>query len=197
MELDRVLARRRMVRNFEDRPLVADMVDRLVGAALRAPSAGFAQGVDLLVLEGSEQTGRFWAACPAPPGSEARSCRPGVLQAPLLIVVLSSERVYRDRYAEPDKAWSGLAEGPWPVPYWHVDAAFAALLVLLTAVDEGLGALFFGVSDTAGLRAAFGIPGEYTPVGVVAVGHALAERPSASLTRGRRPAQQVVHRGRW
>jgi hypothetical protein len=31
--------------------------------------------------------------------------------------------------------------------YWQIDTGFAALLVLLTAVDAGLGALFFGITD--------------------------------------------------
>src|SRR5215210_5612475 len=72
--------------------------------------------------------------------------------------ILADEGAYRRRYAEPDKARSGLADGPWPVPYWHVDAGFAALLMLLTAVDAGLGELFFGVSDHDGVRRTFGVP---------------------------------------
>jgi nitroreductase len=192
-----VVRRRRMVRNFDDRPLAVDVVQRLVTTATRAPSAGFAQGVDLLVLEGREQTDRFWDASPPPAGDRARAMRPGVLRAPLVIVVLSSEQAYRVRYGEPDKAWSGLADGPWPVPFWHVDAAFAAMLLLLAAVDEGLGALFFGVSDPAGVRAAFGVPDEHHPVGAVAIGHPRPDRPSPSLDRGRRPPADGVHRGAW
>ena len=75
----------------------------------------------------------------------------------------------------------------------------AALLMLLTAVDEGLGACFFGVRPDAhdAVRAAFGVPAAYTPVGVVSVGYRAADRPSPSLRRGRRGLDQVVHRGRW
>jgi len=197
MEFREVLRRRRMVRNFDEREIPGDVVERLLASAVRAPSAGFTQGWDLLVLEGPIQTGRFWASTPSSDGGRARVGRPGVLQAPLLIVVLSSEAAYRARYAEADKATSGHGDGPWPVPWWHVDAAFASLLVILTAVDEGLGALFFGVSDPVGLRAAFAIPDSYAPVGAIAVGYPLADRPSLSLARGRRPLEEVVHRGRW
>ena len=192
-----MVRRRRMVRNFDDRPLEPLVVDRLLDIALRAPSAGFTQGWAFLVLEGAEQTGRFWAASSPPPGDDARTRWPGVRRAPLLVVCLSHEESYRRRYGEPDKASSGLAEGRWPVPYWHVDTGFAALLLLLGAVDAGLGALFFGVSDHDGLRAAFGVPDAYTPVGAVAVGHPLPDEPSASLARGRRPVDEVVHRGAW
>ncbi len=186
-----------MVRDFEDRDVPSDVVERLLASAVRAPSAGFTQGWDLLVLQGPEQTGRFWASSAPPDGGRARAGWPGVLRAPLLIVVLSSEAAYRARYAETDKSRSGMGDGPWPVPWWHVDAAFASLLVVLTAVDEGLGALFFGVSDPAGLRAEFAIPDTYAPVGAMAVGYAGADRPSRSLARGRRPLDQVVHRGAW
>ena len=33
----------------------------------------------------------------------------------------------------------------WPVPYRYIDTGFTALLTLLAAVDEGLGAVFFGI----------------------------------------------------
>jgi len=186
-----------MVRNFDEREVPPDVVELLLASAVRAPSAGFTQGWDLLVLAGPEQTGRFWAASAPADDGRARSRWPGVLRAPLLIVALSSESAYRARYAESDKSKAGLAEGPWPVPYWHVDAAFASLLVLLTAVDEGLGALFFDVSDPAGLRAEFAIPDTHVPVGAIAVGYPGEDRPSLSVARGHRPLDEVVHRGRW
>src|SRR5205807_4962912 len=99
---------------------------------------------------------------------------------------------------EPDKGRSRAEVEAWPVPYWHVDAGFAALLVAMTAVDAGLGALFFGVFEVDAFRTAFGVPDDYTPVGAVAVGHrAPDDEPSGSLARGRRPRDELVHRGRW
>jgi nitroreductase len=85
------------------------------------------------------------------------------------------------------------------VPYWDVDAGFAALLMLLTAVDAGLGALFFGIfpPHVEPFRSSFGVPGAYNPVGAVAIGWPAADEPSPSLRRGRRPPEEVVHRGRW
>ncbi len=192
-----MVRRRRMVRNFDDRPLDGDVVEHILANGTRAPSAGFTQGWAFLVLEGPEETGRFWGASAPPDGNLARTRWPGVLRAPLLVVVLVDEAAYRRRYSEPDKAASGLADRPWPVPYWHVDAGFAALLMLLTAVDAGLGALFFGVSDHNGLRAEFGVPSEWTPVGALAIGHPLPDEPSPSLDRGRKPLADVVHRGGW
>ncbi len=196
MEFQEVVRRRRMVRNFAARPLDAEVVERILANARRGPSAGFTQGFELLVLEGPDQTGRFWSAC-FPPERRGGFRWPGLLDAPLLIVPLASKDAYLDRYAEPDKGWADRDEGRWRVPYWHVDAAFAALLMLLTAVDAGLGALFFGVFHPDALRATFAVPDGYDPVGVLAVGHPLPDEPSPSLARGRRPAAEVVHRGGW
>ncbi len=179
-----------MTRSFEARRLDPAIVEGILAAGLRAPSAGHTQGVDLFAIEGAEQTGRYWAATRSDAG---RFPWPGLLAAPLLVVVLSSEDAYRRRYAEPDKGSSDF-----DVPWWHVDAAFAALLLHLAAIDAGLGTLFFRAHGVPALRRAFGIPDAFTPVGTVAVGHPAPDRPSSSVAgRRRRPAGEVVHRGQW
>ena len=194
MEFTEVLRKRRMVRSFEDRPLDGPAVERILAAGLRGPSAGFAQGVDLLVLSGRAETGRYWdATLPDAGGERAAFQWPGLLHAPLLVVVLSSEDVYRRRYAEPDKARVGFE-----VPWWHVDGAFAALLLQLAAVDAGLGALFFQSHRVPALRRAFGIPASVAPVGTVAIGHPAPDRLSSSVAgRRRRAPDEVVHHGGW
>jgi nitroreductase len=192
MEFDALLRKRRMVRCFEDRPVAAAVVEGIIAAGLRGPSAGFTQGVDLVVLDGAEQTARYWdAALPAP--DRPAFAWPGLLLAPLLVVVVSSEEAYRSRYAEPDKGRARIE-----VPWWHVDAAFAALLLQLAAVDAGLGSLFFQTHGVPALRRSLGIPATYTPVGTVAIGHPAPDRPSSSArTRPRRRSDDAVHRGGW
>lgn len=186
-----------MVRSFDDRPLPRDVVDRILANGLRAPSAGFTQGWAFLVLEGREETSRFWDA--TFPSVEARASFrwQGLFSAPLLIVSLSHKDAYLDRYAEPDKGNIEKDEQRWLVPYWDVDAGFASLLMVLTAVDLGLGALFFAVSEHERFRVAFGVPDAYKPVGAVAIGYPLPDEPSRSLARGWKPLDAVVHRGRW
>ena len=198
MEFQEVVDRRRMVRNYEDRPLPPGALGRIMANALRAPSAGHTQGTELLVLEGREHTERFWAATFSDRSRQGFAW-PGLFLAPAIVVVLSHERAYLDRYAEADKGWADRDPGRWPVPYWHVDAGFAALLVLLGAVDAHLGACFFGIfpDQLGAFRAAFDVPDDYTPVGAITIGHPAPDRPSRSLRRGRRPLGEVVHRGRW
>ena len=193
MEFIDMLRKRRMTRSFQDRQVDPQVVDRILAAGLRGPTAGHTQGVDLLVLEGPAQTGRYWDA--ALRGDDREGFRwPGLLAAPLLVVVLSSEAAYRRRYAEPDKAAGAGLDVPW----WHVDAAFAALLLQLAAVDAGLGSAFFATHHVPALRLAFGVPDEWAPVGTVAIGHPAPDRPSSSVVaRPRRPATAASPRGDW
>lgn len=199
MELTDAVRGRRMVRAFQDRPLPAGTTDRLIELATHAPSAGFSQGWAFVVLEGPDQTARYWDVTLPPPRREGFT-RPGLLRAPALIIPLAHPQAYVDRYGEPDKAASGLGTDAdaWPVPYWLVDTAMGAMLILLGAVDEELGALFFGIFDHQdALMAELGVPPGYQPIGTIAVGYPDADRPSPSLARGRRPLDSLVHRGGW
>ena len=211
-----MVRKRRMVRRYDpDKPVDAGVVDRMLANAVRAPSAGFSQGWAFLVLETREDVDRFWAAttpattpAPAQPTGPAdgeaapeSSWLRGMRTAPVVIVPLSHKDAYLDRYAQPDKGWTDRDESRWPVPYWHVDTGMAALLILQTAVDEGLGACFFGIPPdrTETFREAFDVPAAYTPIGAITVGHRVADAgPSGSpARRGRRTPDEVVHRGRW
>jgi nitroreductase len=199
VEFQDVVRRRRMVRNYQDRPLPPGALDRILANATRAPSAGFTQGWAFLALEGREQTEVFWSHTF---DADRRStfAHQGLFNAAALVLVLVSKQAYLDRYASDDKAGTGLAEeSRWPVPYWDVDGAFAAMLLLLTAVDAGLGAVFFGIFRGEGeLLAALGVPSAFRPIGAIAIGYPAPEdEPSASTRRGRRPQEEVVHRGRW
>jgi nitroreductase len=196
MELGQVVRRRKMVRAFQDRPIAPEVVERMLESGRRAPSAGFSQGFAFLVLDGQQQTGEFWRAI----SGDHDWPHQGLRRAPLIVVPLASKQVYLDRYAEPDKGWTDRDESHWPVPYWIVDTAFAAMLILLAAVDEGLGALFFGMDppNPSALHDAFGVPPQYEAIGAIAVGHPAPDPiVSSARTRSRKPADEVVHRGRW
>lgn len=198
MEFADVVRRRRMVRNFDPRPVDPAVVERILDNALHAPSAGFSQGWGFLVLDQPADVERFWAAT-TPEGAGTDSWSQGLRRAPVLVVPLSCKRAYLERYAEPDKGWTDQDESRWPVPYWHIDTGMAALLMLLTVTDEGLGACFFGIPPERipAFRTEFGVPEDHQPIGMVALGHRAPDRRSPSLRRGRRGAEQVVHRGRW
>lgn len=194
MEFQDVVRRRRMVRQFTDEPVPDASVDRILRNALRGPSAGFAQGQAFLLFQGAELR-KFWEVLDSFADYEGYE---GVRRAPVVIVPFSARDAYLDRYARDDKGWTDRDEARWPVPFWFIDTGMATLLILQTAVDEGLGALYFGIvpQAVAGFRAAFGVPDEYVPIGAVAIGHD-GEETKPDHSARRRPFEQMVHVGRW
>jgi nitroreductase len=198
MEFDEVVRRRRMVRSYDpDRPVPAEVRDKLIRHALRAPSAGFSQGWGFLVLEEPADRALFWSSTSS--GDPPEGWLQRMSTAPLIIVALSNKSVYLDRYAQPDKGWTDRDESRWPAPYWDIDTGFAALLIHLTAVNEGLASCFIGlpVDRIAGVRTAFGVPDEFAPIGALTVGYGAPDKRSPSLRRGHRRMDDVVHHGRW
>jgi nitroreductase len=207
MEFAETVRGRRMTRSYDpDRPVDRAQLEMLLRLAVRAPSAGHTQGWRFLVLDDITSRERFWSVTTdaesgrRPTGEVPDRWLTGMRTAPALVVCFSDEQAYRDRYAEPDKAGSGRSpqnDDAWPIPYWHVDAGMAAMILLLAAQDAGLGACFFGVPGAAWppLRAEFVVPERLTPIGVVSVGHPAPDRRSPSLRRGRKPYDEVVAYG--
>ena len=203
MELDAAIRRRHMCRDFSGQPVDPEVVDELLALARLAPSAGFSQGFSFVVLEGSDQTSRFWDAT-LPSEKRASFPWPGLLSAPVLVIPMADPQAYVDRYGEPDKARTGLgrAADDWPIPYWYVDAAMATQNLLLAVVDRGLGALFFGIFEhEVQLLAELGVPSGMRAIGAVAIGHpvpgSMRSAQGSARTRTRRPMTDVIHRGRW
>lgn len=197
MELTDAIRRRRMVRAYDPaRPVPREVVDDMLELAVHAPSAGFSQGWHFLVLDDPASRAAFWAATS---DDETDDWLAGMTKAPCLIVCYSDKSAYLDRYAEPDKGWTDRSESHWPVPYWHIDTGMAAMLLLLAAVERGLGACFFGVPGEhwSALRERFATPERFEPIGVVSLGYPEADRRSPSLRRGRRGLGQVVSYGHY
>jgi nitroreductase len=200
MDFQEVVRRRRMVRNFDpDHPVDPAVRDRILANALKGPSAGFSQGFEFLVCETAAARATFWRSTWPEDDDDELPHLVGMRRAPLVVVSLSNKDAYLDRYAEPDKGWTDRDEARWPVPYWDIDTGFATLLMLLTVVNEGLGACFFGIQPERipRFRAAFSIPATRTPIGALAIGHRAPDIPSPSIRDRRRDAIDVVHVDRW
>jgi nitroreductase len=198
-----VLRRRKAVRNYTDEPVPRETVERIVDRGRRAPSGGFSQAVRFVVVTEAE-TRRKIAELADEPYYLERGHEPWISRAPVHIVVGMREDDYHDRYTEPDKLQEDGTEIKWPVPWWWVDTGKAMMLLLLAAVDEGLGAGIFGLfpaENNERLREYLGMPLDVTVVGVVTVGHPapepLEERRKETLRRRRRPLQEVVRWERW
>ncbi len=202
MEFAEILRRRRMVRNYTDEAVAGEAVERILDAGLKAPSGGFSQGVRFVAVT-DEATRQRIAELADEPLYVEQGLEPWISRAPVHIVVAMREGDYHDRYNEPDKKADGEEEVEWRVPWWWVDAGKAMMLLLLAAVDEGLGAGLFGLVGDRNddVRELLGIPADFEVVGVVTVGHRApeptAERRKAAIAKRRRPREEVVRWERW
>ncbi len=196
MEFQDVVSRRRMVRNYRSEPVERAKIENVVRTALRGPSAGYTQGLYLVVV-----TDGATRAAIAEVADEDEYAAQGfdrwISNAPVHVCVCVREADYHERYREPDKLQPDGTELPWPVPYWWVDAGAALMLLLLAAVDGDLAAGFFGVHRLGGINEVLDIPDDVTPIGVVTMGYPAPDRRSLSLDRGRRPLEQAIRWERW
>lgn len=190
-----------MVRSYTDESVPREALERIIAAGLKAPSGGFSQGARFLVVTDAGTRAKI-AELAQEPEYVKMGFEPWISTAPAHIVVATREDDYHDRYREPDKLEDG-EEIEWRVPWWWVDAGTAMMLLLLAAIDEGLGAGLFGVvgDDNDGLRELLGMPDDFEIVGVVTVGHRAADPTDGprkeAIRRRRRPREEVVRWERW
>lgn len=174
MEFREVLRHRRMIRAFETRSVPDPTLRRLLRAAQRAPSAGHTQPLELIVVRTPEIRRGLAAA------SWSRGARP---DAGDLTVVFCGDIVREaERYG---------ARGAGK--YLYADVAFAAMLFMLSAIEEGLAAAFIGDFHEEHVQAVLGLPPHVTPVGMVIVGYGREDpRP-----RPWRPLRDIIHHERY
>jgi len=194
MELSELIRRRRMVHEFEPSAIPPDVLERILESALHAPSAGFSQGLALIVLDDPGRLKWFWDTTG---GSNFGS------PPPVIVIPIPDKRVYLERYSRPDKGGpqgEQATEAGWPVAYWDIDAAMACMLMLLKAVDEGIGGWFFGFTKgEKELLEGLGVPEGLRPIGALAFGYKAAgdHKAGSSVTISRHTMKDLVHRGRW
>jgi FMN reductase [NAD(P)H] len=201
VEFQELLPKRRMVRHYAPELVPREVVERIVGTVRRAPSAGYSQGQRLLVVLGDEGRAELVRIASAGWGAE-RGLEPWLESAPVHVLVCTREDDYHERYRQEDKLVEG-EEIEWPVPFWYMDAGAAVMLILLAAIDEGLGAGLTGVPKelAAELGAAFGIPEDVTIVAHVTIGVPAPDPGWSAVTsrrtKPRRAPAESVHWERW
>lgn len=185
-----------MVRAFARSPIPDADLDRLLDLARRAPSAGNTQAVGFVVLDDPSLTDRYWKITLAGPKRE-RFRWQQLLDAPVLVLVTTEPDAYPRRYAESDKASTGLGESidDWPIPYWYVDAGAVIQNLLLLALDAGLGACLFGPFDhEPAIRSEFELDSGTRITATIALGYPLTDEPGRSSGRRRRSPDDVIRR---
>jgi nitroreductase len=193
-----LLRQRRAVRSYTGESVPRETLERIARAARRGPNAGYSQGLRLLVVDDPE-TIEALAALQDDERSQAWFGK-----AAAHVFVLTREQDYHDRYNQPDKlAVTGGVEVIWPVPFWHVDAGAALMLVWLAALEEGLAAAVYGVpvEEDARWRELLALPKDLTIVVGVTVGHPADDpdwdRATSAFSQRRRAHDEVVRWNRW
>ena len=196
MEFQETVLKRRMVRNFSERPVDLEIIERIVDLTRHAPSAGFTQGQSFVIVTKPDLKKSIAVTC-----EEEEYVKSGfdafISKAPVLLIPCTSELAYHKRYQENDKVDDTGSEIEWPVPYWFMDIGCSVMIALLAAIDEGLVCAFAGSKDLKTFRSLLNIPAEVTPVGVIAIGYRAKDVPSPSLKRGRKSDAEYVHHEQW
>ena len=198
-----LLKQRRMVRHYTGEAAPRDALERIVATVRRAPSAGFSQGQRLLVVEDPEILAQLAAL-----GDEddmPEGVEPWFDTAAAHVFVMTREQDYHDRYTSQDKLEvTGGEEIVWPVPFWHVDAGAAMMLVLLAAIEEGLAAAVYGIvggEDDKKIRDLLRIPDDFTLVAGISIGYPLPDpgwsAKTSRATQRRRTVDELVHWNTW
>jgi nitroreductase len=172
MELRQAIYMRRAVRHFTSDPVDRATLDRLIDAAIQAPSAvneqswSFAVVLDrqLLARISSESKAHMLRTPPA--GFSSRHF--AELQDPAFDIFYGAPALI---------VISSRARSRWAVE----DCALAAENLMLAACDAGLGSCWIGFAqawlETAAGKAALGLPANYLPVAPIIVGHLAAAMP--------------------
>lgn len=188
-----------MVRRFQARPVPREVLLRVLEVARHAPSAGFSQGFDFVVLDDPKQIAWFIETTAHPDFPEDNPTAEEI--PPCIVLAISNKPAYLERYSRPDKARFGMQKAEaWPAPYWDIDTGMAVMLILLAAIEDGLGAVFFGIAwGEDVLLHELNVPEGCRPIGVIALGypHVSESFDPARFTARRRRLDSMVHFGGW
>jgi nitroreductase len=117
------------------------------------------------------------------------------------VLVFSDPLRYLARYSQDDKIAFGRDDlDLWPVRFWDVDAAMAAMQLQLAAVDKGLATWFFGIAyGQDAVLQAFSVPEDRRLVGVIAIGYQDPKevRKGSGVSKRRRPLEEQLHTNTW
>ena len=169
-----VVKHRAMIRAYKSDLVPEEKIQRLLKYAVRAPSAGNLQPWEFIVVKSPETRAKL---------AKAAFDQTSVASAPVIIVTCA------------DIQRAGSQYGTRGAFYSLVDTAFASLLILLGAVEQGLGACFVGSYNPEEVVKIFALPDHVRPVGLITVGYP-AEQPRKPGT-AKIPLSKLVHMEKW
>ena len=162
---------RRSIRKYTADPVSLEHEEKLLRAAMQAPSAGNEQPWEFIVVRDPETLKNM---------TEGHPYSTPLLGAPLGILVCGD--VNKQKFN--------------PYAYWVQDCSAAIQNLLLEAQHLGLGAVWMGLHPIKEredvLIELFGLPEGIIPLGMIAVGH-----PAQTVAPVDRYLPERVHREKW
>jgi nitroreductase len=155
MDFNEVVRKRKMIREYQqDSQIPTEIINKLLKNAHRSPSAGHTQVQEYIVV--------------IDPITKKKLCQASLGQsqvedASVLIIVCTNTSRSVSRYGR---------RGTDSI----IDGAFASMIILLSAVNEGIGASFVGAFEDNQIVKILGLPGHVKPIGIIALGYP-AEKP--------------------
>jgi len=169
MQTWEAIASRRNVRAFDDRPIAAADLDRILEAGRRSPSSQNWQPWDFIVVTDRAQLRELagvWRGAGHVAGSAAT----------IVVIGPAADNEF------------GRAQ---------FDLGQATMSMLLAAADLGIGSCHAGVADLDLARELLGFPADRDWAFLISLGYP-ADRPLIPVRNPRRrPFGEVVHRDRW
>ena len=157
MDFDEVVRKRKMIREYQqDSQIPTEIINKLLKNAHRSPSAGHTQVQEYIVV--------------IDPITKKKLCQASLGQsqvedASVLIIVCANTSRSVIRYGKRGTDF-----------YSIIDGAFASMIILLSAVNEGIGASFIGAFEDNRIVKILGLPVHVKPIGIIALGYP-AENP--------------------
>ncbi|GAB4233740.1 MAG: hypothetical protein OHK0028_09640 [Deltaproteobacteria bacterium] len=182
MEFHRVIGARRSLRAFSPRPVEPEKLERMLEAARWSPSCGNRQPWRFVVVPADAPSRPAVEACLDPGNAWAK-------RAPVLVV------------AGARRSDASVVESR---EYFLLDTGLSLMSLLYRAADQGLTAHPMAGWKETPLRSALGLPEDFTPAAVVAVGYAgkaedldESTRRKDEKPRVRKPLGEIAFRGVW
>lgn len=168
-----IVKRRAMIRSYKSAPVPEEKIQQLLKYAARAPSAGNLQPWEFIVIKNPEVRTQL---------AKATGNLTSVVTAPVSIITC----------ADVQRASKSGARGSF---FSLVDTSFASLLILLGAVEQGLGACFVGSYNPEEVAKLVALPDHVRPVGIITIGYP-AEQPQKPKVP-KIPLRKMVHVDKW
>lgn len=169
MQILETVLNRRSIRAYTDEPVPRETIERLLAAAMSAPSAADEQPWQFIVIDDPHILENIPGVHPFTPGSG---------HAPAAVLICGDLSLLRTP------------------GFWVQDCAAAAENLLLAAHGIGLGAVWMAVfpleDRIRGFRTLFSLPDHIVPFALVPVGHPAEEVPPAD-----RFCEDRIHYNGW